>query len=171
MRSRCSGAQWVWQSHDQRFVLLPARCTIAFMVCTGIAATVSFRQVRPGYRGPPSRASSFRTMQDASDPAGSLLSDGSTHTSCRCAAPNRAGRIASALERAAWRNGHRGAAPLLMIYLDCYTREEVCNYVSMVAGASTLSEAPTMDVLVRGPLLDRARPVHHGACRQRPPRG
>ena len=103
------------------FILLTA-----LLVCIFLGTPILFRQQRPGYKGQPFFIYKFRTMTDASDSAGNLLSDSKRLT--------RFGRFLRALsldELPELLNILRGEMslvgprPLLMEYLERYSPEQI----------------------------------------------
>jgi len=106
-------------------VLSPLIAGSALAVSLSMGRPVLFRQQRPGVGGQPFEMIKFRTMSDARDKAGRLLSDGERLT--------RVGRFlrASSLDELPelWNvlKGEMslvGPRPLLMAYLDRYTPDQ-----------------------------------------------
>ena len=106
-------------------VLSPILGVIAALVRVRLGSPVFFRQQRPGLRGQPFTLQKFRTMADARDADGKLLSDAQRLT--------RFGRLlrSTSLDELPelWNvlRGEMslvGPRPLLMEYLDRYTPEQ-----------------------------------------------
>jgi len=103
----------------------PLLLAIAAAVRLDLGRPVLFRQRRPGLNGTPFTLLKFRTMRDAHDPTGNLLADADRLT--------RLGRIlrSTSLDELPelWNvvRGEMslvGPRPLLMRYLDRYTKEQ-----------------------------------------------
>ena len=103
----------------------PLLLAIAAVVRLDVGRPVLFRQRRPGLNGTPFTLLKFRTMRDAHDPTGNLLADADRLT--------RLGRIlrSTSLDELPelWNvvRGEMslvGPRPLLMRYLDRYTKEQ-----------------------------------------------
>ena len=103
-------------------VLSPFILLTALLVGIFLGTPVLFRQKRPGYKGTPFFLYKFRTMTNASDPDGNLLSDAQRLT--------RLGRVLRALSLDEWPElinilrGEMslvGPRPLLMEYLERYS--------------------------------------------------
>jgi sugar transferase EpsL len=108
------------------FLLSPFIILTALAVRIFLGAPVLFRQKRPGYKGRPFHIYKFRTMSDATNPAGNLLPDSERLT--------RLGRFLRALsldELPELFNILRGEMslvgprPLLMEYLPRYSPEQM----------------------------------------------
>lgn len=106
-------------------VLSPLIAASALAVSLSMGRPVIFRQKRPGLKGQPFEMIKFRTMSDARDDSGCLLSDSERMT--------RVGRFlrASSVDELPelWNvlKGEMslvGPRPLLMAYLDRYTPEQ-----------------------------------------------
>ncbi|WP_371347718.1 sugar transferase [Ancylobacter sp. IITR112] len=106
-------------------LLLPVFLALALLIRAKLGAPVLFRQKRPGLHGRPFEIIKFRTMTNARDSAGRLLSDGERLT--------RFGRFlrASSLDELPelWNvlKGEMslvGPRPLLMEYLPLYSPEQ-----------------------------------------------
>ncbi len=106
--------------------LWPLILAVALSVRLSLGTPVLFRQQRPGYRGHPFFLYKFRTMTNASDSAGNLLSD-----SERLTPPGRFLRALSLDELPELFNILRGEMsvvgprPLLMEYLPRYSPEQM----------------------------------------------
>ena len=107
-------------------LLSPVLLLTALFVRISLGTPILFRQQRPGYKGQPFFIYKFRTMTDASDPAGNLLPDARRLT--------RLGRFLRALsldELPELFNILRGEMslvgprPLLMEYLERYSPEQM----------------------------------------------
>jgi lipopolysaccharide/colanic/teichoic acid biosynthesis glycosyltransferase len=107
-------------------VLSPVIAAIALVVRILLGSPVMFRQVRPGYRGHPFTCLKFRTMTDARDESGRLLSD-----SERLTPLGQILRSTSLDELPELINVIRGEMslvgprPLLSQYLERYTPEQM----------------------------------------------
>ena len=106
-------------------VISPALLMIALLVKSRLGSPVLFKQIRPGLNGKPFTIYKFRTMTDARDPEGKLLPDAQRLT--------RLGRFlrSTSLDELPelWNviKGDMslvGPRPLLMQYLDRYTRKQ-----------------------------------------------
>ena len=106
-------------------VLAPLLSLIAFLIRLTLGSPILFRQRRPGLHGVPFTILKFRTMTDACDAQGNLLSDAQ-----RLAPFGRFLRSTSLDELPELFNVLRGEMslvgprPLLMRYLDRYTPEQ-----------------------------------------------
>ncbi|MGA7195242.1 MAG: sugar transferase [Anaerolineales bacterium] len=107
-------------------ILLPIILLVAILVRIFLGAPVLFRQTRPGYKGKPFTVYKFRTMTDARDTQGNLLSDNVRLT--------RFGKFLRSLsldELPELFNILRGdmslvgPRPLLMEYLPLYSSEQM----------------------------------------------
>lgn len=103
----------------------PVLLTCALLVAVGVGRPILFRQRRPGFRGRPFTLLKFRTMSNAKDSSGNLLSDEQRLT--------KIGRLLRSLsldELPQLWNVLRGEMslvgprPLLMQYLERYTPEQ-----------------------------------------------
>jgi lipopolysaccharide/colanic/teichoic acid biosynthesis glycosyltransferase len=107
-------------------ILLPILVLVAFLVRITLGPPVLFRQQRPGWRGRPFSLLKFRTMTNSSDLGGIPLPDAE-----RLPAFGRFLRSTSLDELPELINVLRGEMslvgprPLLMQYLDRYTREQM----------------------------------------------
>ncbi len=106
-------------------ILLPILAIIAISIAVLLKPPIFFRQIRPGLHGRPFRLIKFRTMTNAKDSTGVLLSDKDRLT--------RLGRFlrGTSLDElpTLWNvlMGEMsliGPRPLLMQYLDRYTKEQ-----------------------------------------------
>jgi sugar transferase EpsL len=106
-------------------ILLPFMILTGLLVYFKIGSPVIFKQLRPGFHGKPFTIFKFRSMTDASDVNGDLLSDRDRMTRFGTVL-----RSTSVDELPALLNvflGHMsfvGPRPLLMQYLDLYTTEQ-----------------------------------------------
>jgi sugar transferase EpsL len=106
-------------------VALPLMAVVALLVRINLGSPVIFAQLRPGWRGRPFRLFKFRSMTDARDPSGKLLSD-----QARLTRFGRALRASSLDELPELLNVLRGEMslvgprPLLMEYLPLYSPEQ-----------------------------------------------
>ncbi len=106
-------------------LLVPLLGFLALVVRLTLGTPVLFRQERPGRNGTPFKIFKFRTMTEAQDPSGDLLSD-----SQRITTFGRFLRATSFDELPELLNVVRGdmslvgPRPLLMEYLDRYTPEQ-----------------------------------------------
>ncbi|MDT9598902.1 sugar transferase [Sphingosinicella rhizophila] len=106
-------------------ILSPVMLAVALCVALVLGRPILFRQVRPGLRGRPFAMVKFRTMSQARDARGELLSDGE-----RLGRLGRFLRASSLDELPELINVLRGEMslvgprPLLMQYLDLYTPEQ-----------------------------------------------
>ncbi|QDS96963.1 sugar transferase [Adhaeretor mobilis] len=105
--------------------LLPFILLIALLVRWKMGSPVLFRQVRPGLDGKPFEMVKFRTMRDATDAAGEPLADAERLTSLgkflRSSSLDELPELWNVLKGDMSLVGPR---PLLMEYLDRYTREQ-----------------------------------------------
>lgn len=107
-------------------VLSPVIAIVAVLVRLRMGSPIIFRQTRPGYKGKPFDVLKFRTMLDARDDDGNLLSDSERLTSL-----GRFLRRTSLDELPQLWNVIRGdmsivgPRPLLMEYLDRYSSEQM----------------------------------------------
>ncbi len=107
------------------FVVAPAMLFLAAVIRIKLGSPIFFRQTRPGLHGQPFEMIKFRTMTDARDADGRLLSDAERLTSF-----GRFLRAASLDELPELWNVLRGdmslvgPRPLLMEYLPLYTPEQ-----------------------------------------------
>lgn len=107
-------------------VLWPIIAIVAVLVLLQLGSPMIFRQQRPGYKGEPYEVLKFRTMLDARDDDGNLLSDSERLTSL-----GRFLRRTSLDELPQLWNVIRGdmsivgPRPLLMEYLDRYSSEQM----------------------------------------------
>ena len=103
----------------------PLLVLIAATIRMSMGSTVLFRQVRPGLKGRPFTIYKFRTMKEARDAAGKLLSDAERLTRMgrilRAASLDELPEIFNVLKGEMSVVGPR---PLLMRYLDRYTPEQ-----------------------------------------------
>ncbi len=106
-------------------VALPLMALVALLVRIRYGRPVLFKQMRPGYRGRPFRLIKFRTMTNARDSSGNLLSDGARLT--RFGRALRASSLDELPELFNVLKGEMslvGPRPLLMQYLPLYSPEQ-----------------------------------------------
>lgn len=105
--------------------LLPVLIVVAVLVRWKLGAPVFFRQVRPGLNGLPFTMFKFRTMTKAQDEKGDLLSDAERLTAfgrfLRATSLDELPELFNVLKGEMSLVGPR---PLLVQYLDLYTREQ-----------------------------------------------
>jgi len=106
-------------------VAAPVMGLVALVVRLRLGSPVFFRQLRPGHGDRPFRLLKFRTMTDARDAAGELLSDAERLTSLgqflRSTSLDELPELLNVLKGEMSLVGPR---PLLMEYLDRYTPEQ-----------------------------------------------
>lgn len=103
-------------------VLSPLLLALAFLVRRRLGSPVLFRQRRPGLRGRPFMMYKFRTMTDARDGQGRLLSDGERLTPFgRFLRSTSLDELPELLNVVRGEMSLVGPRPLLMAYLDRYT--------------------------------------------------
>lgn len=106
--------------------LLPVLGAVALMVRLRLGPPVVFRQVRPGLRGRPFVLLKFRTMTNARDEQGNLVSDAERLTAfgrfLRATSLDELPELINVLKGEMSLVGPR---PLLMEYLDRYTAEQM----------------------------------------------
>ena len=106
-------------------VLSPILVLIGFMVRMRIGSPVLFRQERPGLNGMPFVIYKFRTMTNAQDKDGNLLSDGERLTRLgRFLRKTSMDELPELFNVIKGDMSIVGPRPLLMQYLDCYTPEQ-----------------------------------------------
>lgn len=106
-------------------IALPLMALVALLVRIKFGSPVLFTQMRPGYKGRPFRLMKFRTMTNARDAAGHLLSDGARLT--RFGRALRASSLDELPELFNVLQGEMslvGPRPLLMQYLPLYSPEQ-----------------------------------------------
>lgn len=128
---RRSGARWLKRAFDGfaatagLLALGPVIAALSALIAFTLGRPVLFRQLRPGFRGRPFVLYKFRTMSEARDETGQLLSD-----SERLSGFGRFLRRTSLDELPSLWNVVRGELslvgprPLLMEYLERYSREQ-----------------------------------------------
>jgi lipopolysaccharide/colanic/teichoic acid biosynthesis glycosyltransferase len=107
-------------------VISPLLLVLAVLVWIFHGRPVLFRQMRPGYRGQPFYVSKFRTMTEALDDQGNMLSD--THRLTRLGSFLRTTSLDELPELFQVLSGRMslvGPRPLLMQYLERYTPEQM----------------------------------------------
>jgi len=106
-------------------VAAPVMGLVALVVRLRLGSPVFFRQLRPGHGDRPFRLLKFRTMTDARDAAGELLSDAERLTSLgqflRSTSLDELPELLNVLKGEMSLVGPR---PLLMEYLERYTPEQ-----------------------------------------------
>ena len=106
--------------------LSPLLLALAVLVRVKLGSPVLFRQTRPGLGGRPFTLMKFRTMTDARDPSGELLPDAERLTRfgrfLRATSFDELPELVNVLKGEMSLVGPR---PLLMQYLDRYTREQM----------------------------------------------
>ncbi|MEA3441361.1 MAG: sugar transferase [Chloroflexota bacterium] len=106
-------------------LILPVMGIIAIIIWVTMGRPIMFRQQRPGYRGKPIHVAKFRTMTEARDQAGNLLPDKERITplgrTLRTFSLDELPELLSVLRGEMSLVGPR---PLLMQYLERYTREQ-----------------------------------------------
>ncbi len=106
-------------------VLSPVFIVLAFAVRILLGAPVFFSQERPGRHGKPFRLLKFRSMTNARDARGNLLPDEQRLTSFgRLLRNTSLDELPELLNVLAGDMSLVGPRPLLMQYLDRYTREQ-----------------------------------------------
>jgi len=106
-------------------VLSPLLAGLAILIRLRLGQPVLFRQTRPGYRGQPFTLYKFRTMTNARDKEGRLLSDAERLTGLgRFLRSFSLDDLPNALNVLRGEMSVVGPRPLLMEYLDRYTREQ-----------------------------------------------
>ena len=108
------------------FVLSPVLAVLAVMVRTRLGAPVLFRQTRPGLHGKAFTILKFRTMTDARNSAGQLLSDAERLTKLgRFLRSTSLDELPELINVLKGEMSLVGPRPLLMQYLDRYTPEQM----------------------------------------------
>jgi sugar transferase EpsL len=103
----------------------PILLIIAILVRVYHGSPVFFRQVRPGFHARPFQIYKFRTMTDARDAQGNLLSDAERLTSLgRFLRSTSLDELPELLNILRGEMSWVGPRPLLMQYLDRYTPEQ-----------------------------------------------
>jgi lipopolysaccharide/colanic/teichoic acid biosynthesis glycosyltransferase len=106
-------------------VLLPVLAVLAMLVRRKLGAPAFFVQTRPGLGGRPFRLIKFRSMTDARDAAGNLLSDGERLTTFgRFLRATSLDELPEIMNVLAGEMSLVGPRPLLMDYLPLYTPEQ-----------------------------------------------
>lgn len=106
-------------------VLSPLLAGLAILIGLRLGRPVLFRQTRPGYCGQPFTLYKFRTMTDARDKDGRLLSDAERLTVLgRFLRSFSLDDLPNAFNVLRGEMSVVGPRPLLMEYLDRYTREQ-----------------------------------------------
>ena len=106
-------------------VLSPLLAGLAILIRLRLGRPVLFRQTRPGYRGQPFTLYKFRTMTDARNRDGRLLSDAERLTALgRFLRSFSLDDLPNAFNVLRGEMSVVGPRPLLMEYLDRYTREQ-----------------------------------------------
>ena len=106
-------------------VLSPLLAGLAILIRLRLGRPVLFRQTRPGYRGQPFTLYKFRTMTDARNRDGRLLSDAERLTALgRFLRSFSLDDLPNAFNVLRGQMSVVGPRPLLMEYLDRYTREQ-----------------------------------------------
>ena len=106
-------------------VLSPLLAGLAILIRLRLGRPVLFRQTRPGYRGQPFTLYKFRTMTDARNRDGRLLSDAERLTGLgRFLRSFSLDDLPNAFNVLRGEMSVVGPRPLLMEYLDRYTREQ-----------------------------------------------
>ena len=107
-------------------ILSPVILLIAFLVRILLGTPILFRQARPGYKGRPFTVYKFRTMTDARDAQGSLLSDGLRLTRLgRFLRASSLDELPELLNILRGEMSFIGPRPLLMQYLPLYSPEQM----------------------------------------------
>ncbi len=106
-------------------VLSPLLAGLAILIRLRLGRPVLFRQTRPGYRGQPFTLYKLRTMTDARDKDGRLLSDAERLTGLgRFLRSFSLDDLPNAFNVLRGEMSVVGPRPLLIEYLDRYTREQ-----------------------------------------------
>ena len=107
-------------------VLSPVIAAIALVVRMLLGSPVLFRQVRPGYGGRPFTCLKFRTMTDARDANGNLLSDAERLTPFGCFLRSTSlDELPELINVIRGEMSLVGPRPLLTRYMDRYTDEQM----------------------------------------------
>ncbi len=105
--------------------LCPLLCLIGAMVWKEIGTPILFRQKRPGFLGKPFWMIKFRTMTDARDQKGCLLSDAERLTSLgKFLRDTSLDELPELINVLKGEMSIVGPRPLLMQYMDLYTPEQ-----------------------------------------------
>lgn len=106
-------------------VLVIVLLVLAVLVRARLGSPVFFTQVRPGLHGKPFRLIKFRTMTDACDAGGTLLSDADRLTAFgRFLRASSLDELPEVMNVLAGEMSLVGPRPLLMDYLPLYTPEQ-----------------------------------------------
>lgn len=106
-------------------VLSPLLAGLAILIRLRLGSPVVFRQTRPGYHGRPFRLVKFRTMAEARDKNGRLLTDAERLTGLgRFLRSFSLDDLPNAVNVLRGEMSVVGPRPLLMEYLDRYTTEQ-----------------------------------------------
>ncbi len=106
-------------------LLVVVLCVLALVVRTRLGSPVFFTHVRPGLHGKPFRLIKFRSMTDARDANGALLSDGDRLTTFgRFLRASSLDELPEVMNVLAGEMSLVGPRPLLMDYLPLYTPEQ-----------------------------------------------
>jgi sugar transferase EpsL len=106
-------------------ILCPLLAALAILIRLRLGQPVLFRQTRPGYRGRPFTLCKFRTMTQARDKEGRLLSDAERLTGLgRFLRSFSLDDLPNAINVLRGEMSVVGPRPLLMQYLDRYTPEQ-----------------------------------------------
>lgn len=106
-------------------VLVIVLLVLAVLVRSRLGSPVFFTQARPGLHGKPFRLIKFRSMTDARDASGALLSDGDRLTTFgRFLRASSLDELPEVMNVLAGEMSLVGPRPLLMDYLPLYTPEQ-----------------------------------------------